>query len=63
MRAVRVFISICVPVVLAVHTGPTDGTTTGQGTTRVGYTAEVSSLQEAADDYQATLTYVATPTF
>lgn len=45
------------------HTGPTDGTTTGQGTTRVGYTTQISALQEAADDYQATLTYVATPVF
>jgi hypothetical protein len=32
-------------------------------TTRVGYQAEVSSLQEAGDDYSTTLTYIATPTF
>jgi hypothetical protein len=51
------------PVSVFAHTGPTDGTTTGEGTTRVGYTAEISSLQEAADDYQAILTYVATPVF
>ncbi|MCA9357671.1 hypothetical protein KC902_00230 [Candidatus Kaiserbacteria bacterium] len=45
------------------HTGPSNGTTQGEGTTRVGYKVEVSSLQEAADDYTATLTYVATPVF
>jgi hypothetical protein len=32
-------------------------------TTVVGYQAEVSALQEAGDDYTATLTYVATPSF
>lgn len=51
------------PVDIFTHTGPIDGTVTGQGTTRVGYTVEVSPLQEAAEDYQATLTYVATPVF
>lgn len=51
------------PVSVFTHDGPTNGTVTGQGTTRVGYTVEVGTLQEAADDYQATLTYVATPVF
>lgn len=51
------------PVQIFTHDGPTDGTVTGQGTTRVGYTAEVSSLQEAATDYTAVLTYIATPVF
>ncbi len=51
------------PVEVFTHSGPTDGTTTGQGTTRVGYTVQIGSLQEAADDYTATLTYVATPVF
>lgn len=51
------------PVQVFTHDGPTDGTTTGQGTTRVGYTTQISSLQEAATDYQAILTYVATPVF
>jgi hypothetical protein len=32
-------------------------------TTRVGYQADISALQEAGDDYTATLTYIATPTF
>jgi hypothetical protein len=32
-------------------------------TTRVGYQAQISGLQEAADDYSTVLTYIATPTF
>jgi hypothetical protein len=51
------------PVEVFRHTGPTNGTGTGEGTTRVGYKVEISALQEAADDYKATLTYVATPVF
>lgn len=51
------------PVEVFAHAGPADGTVTGQGTTRIGYTVEIGSLQEAAEDYQATLTYVATPVF
>ncbi len=51
------------PVEVFRHTGPTNGTLTGVGTTRVGYKVEISGLQEAADDYTATLTYVATPVF
>ena len=51
------------PVEIFNHNGPTDGTGNGEGTTRVGYKVETSSLQEAAEDYQATLTYVATPVF
>ncbi len=51
------------PVEVFSHTGPTTGVTTGQGTTRVGYTAKISALQEAAEDYNATLTYIATPVF
>ncbi len=45
------------------HTGPSDGTTADIGATRIGYQAQISSLQEAADDYNTTLTYIATPTF
>ncbi|MFZ2886897.1 MAG: hypothetical protein WA021_03705 [Minisyncoccia bacterium] len=45
------------------HTGPSDGSTPNQGSTRVGYQIEIDSLQEAASDYTNTLTYVATPTF
>ena len=42
-------------------TNPTDSPDIA--TTRVGYTIEISALQEAADDYTQTLRYVATPTF
>jgi hypothetical protein len=51
------------PVEVFRHDSVTDGTITGEGTTRVGYKVEVGPFQEAADDYQATLTYVATPVF
>ncbi len=51
------------PVEVFRHDGPTDGTIGGQGTTTVIYKVEISTLQEAADDYTATLTYVATPVF
>lgn len=51
------------PVEIFNHSGPTDGTGNGEGTVRVGYKVETSALQEAAEDYQATLTYVATPVF
>ncbi|MEL6804912.1 MAG: hypothetical protein AAFO91_14145, partial [Bacteroidota bacterium] len=45
------------------HTGPSDGVTTDIGSTTVGYQIEITPLQEAADDYSTTLTYIATPTF
>jgi hypothetical protein len=51
------------PRIIMGHDGPADGTTAGIGVTDVGYKVEITSLQEAADDYQAILTYVATPTF
>lgn len=51
------------PRVVMSHDGPANGTGTGIGTTRVGYRVEISDLQEAGDDYETTLTYVATPTF
>lgn len=54
------------PVTVFSHDGPVDGVaspSTGTSTTRVGYTVQISMLQEGATDYQATLTYVATPTF
>jgi hypothetical protein len=51
------------PVEVFRHDGPTNGTTQGVGLTRVGYSVEVSALQEAGNDYTATLTYVATPVF
>lgn len=51
------------PVEVWTNTGPTNGTLAGVGLARVGYTVQVSELQEAATDYQAILTYVATPVF
>ncbi len=51
------------PVEVWTHNGPANGTTAGVGQALVGYTVQVSALQEAAEDYQAILTYVATPVF
>jgi len=51
------------PVEVFRHNGPSDGITQNIGTARVGYKVEISPLQEAGDDYTATLTYVATPVF
>lgn len=51
------------PTIIYSHNGPADGTTEGIGATTVGYKLEITALQEAADDYTATLTYIATPTF
>jgi hypothetical protein len=51
------------PVEVMRHNGPSDGTTQNIGLARVGYTVEISPLQEAGNDYTATLTYVATPVF
>lgn len=45
------------------HDGPADGTTQGVGVARIGFRAEITSLQEAGNDYEANLTYIATPTF
>jgi hypothetical protein len=51
------------PQVVFSHAGPADGSSAGIGSTTVGYRAEITALQEAADDYSTTLTYIATPTF
>lgn len=47
------------------HNAPTNGYSSpiDEGYTQVLYKAEIMSFQEAADDYTATLTYVATPVF
>lgn len=50
------------PIEVFRNNQPIDGTLQGQGTTTVIYKVETMSLQEAGD-YQATLTYVATPVF
>lgn len=45
------------------HDAAADGTTQNIGAVRVGYKIEIGPLQEAAQDYTTTLTYIATPTF
>ena len=51
------------PVEVFRHNGPANGTGAGVGTANVIYKVQMSALQEAANDYTATLTYVATPVF
>jgi hypothetical protein len=45
------------------NSGVADGATANVGKTRIGFQAQIASLQEAADDYNTTLIYIATPTF
>lgn len=45
------------------HDGPADASTADKGSTTVGYQVQITALQEAGDDYNAILTYIATPTF
>jgi hypothetical protein len=45
------------------HTGPADGVTQDYGSATVGYQVQITPLQEAGDDYNTTLMYIATPTF
>jgi hypothetical protein len=45
------------------HTGPADGTTQNIGVAKIGYTVQITPLQEAGNDYSTILTYIATPTF
>jgi hypothetical protein len=51
------------PRAIMAHTGPADGTTLGIGRATIGYQAQITALQEAGDDYNTSLTYIATPTF
>ena len=60
------------PRAVFAHNGPTDGlvgtggpdtSTDDVGQTFVGYKVEITPLQEAGDDYNTTLTYIATPCF
>lgn len=51
------------PTVVFSNNGPADGDTQDVGKVRVGYKIEVTALQEAADDYETVLTYIATPVF
>ncbi len=45
------------------HAGPSDGVTNNIGSSTIGYQIQISPLQEAGDDYNTVLTYIATPTF
>lgn len=45
------------------HDGPSNGVAADTGQVNVNYRLEITPLQEAADDYNTTLTYIATPTF
>lgn len=58
-----VAVQTATPVEVFAHTGPSDGITADIGSTTVAYKIEVTALQEAANDYTTTLTYIATPTF
>ena len=51
------------PIVIMGHTGPADGVTDAVGRATIGYQIQITALQEAGDDYETTLTYIATPTF
>lgn len=51
------------PRVIMAYDDPADGVAAGIGSTTVGYQIAISPLQEAGDDYNTTLTYIATPTF
>ena len=51
------------PLEVFYHDGPADGSTADEGATEIGYSLEITALQEAADDYANILTYVATPVF
>jgi hypothetical protein len=51
------------PRVIFHHDGPSDGETQDKGQATVLYRVQITPLQEAATDYNTTLTYIATPTF
>lgn len=51
------------PRIVFSHNDPVNGTVQGIGTTTVGYRVQITPLQEAGDDYNTTLMYIATPTF
>jgi hypothetical protein len=45
------------------HSGPANGIDANIGSTTIGYQIQITPLQEAGDDYNTVLTYIATPTF
>jgi len=51
------------PRVVFTHDGPADNSTQDIGQADVLYQIQITPLQEAGDDYNTTLTYIATPTF
>lgn len=51
------------PRIVMSHDLPSDGQSQGSGAARIGFQVQITSLQEAGDDYNTTLTYVATPVF
>lgn len=51
------------PRVVFHHASSSNGIDPNIGSTTVGYQAQITALQEAGDDYNTTLTYIATPTF
>lgn len=51
------------PRVVFTHDGPANGVLQNVGEVEVAYQVQITPLQEAADDYNTTLTYIATPTF
>ncbi len=51
------------PRIVYAHDDPVNGVGQGFGTTTVGYRVQITPLQEAANDYQTVLMYIATPTF
>jgi hypothetical protein len=51
------------PLQIFWHDAPSDGLTVDVGSTTVGFQIQIGTLQEAANDYNNTLTYVATPIF
>lgn len=51
------------PRTIFTHASSSDGTTNNIGSSTVAYQVQITSLQEAGDDYNTTLTYIATPTF
>jgi hypothetical protein len=51
------------PLEVLYNTGPSDGLVAGTGSTTIAVKIEIGNLQEAANDYTNTLTYVCTPIF
>jgi hypothetical protein len=51
------------PRTVFTHNGPADGILQNVGEVELAYQIQITPLQEAADDYNTTLTYIATPTF